>query len=82
VLAVRGRNFYGGFHVYELVIPGGITIYPVEGECWQSADKILPDGNKFRIPYSEGSLPRKHNFLKFKHENVIKIKNKPYPSLL
>jgi hypothetical protein len=41
-LAVCGRNSYGGFHIYELVIPGGITIYPVEGECWQSADEILP----------------------------------------
>jgi hypothetical protein len=114
VLAVRGRNSYSGFHVYELVIPCGITIYPVEGECWHSADKILlvdsssmscefpaeslfipsrasvgspwtknaPDGNKSRIPYSEGSLLRKHNFLKFKHENVIKMKNKPDPALL
>jgi hypothetical protein len=36
--------------------------------------KNPPDGNKSRIPDSEGSLPRKHNFLKFKHENVIKIK--------
>jgi hypothetical protein len=41
VLAVRGQNSFGGFHVYELVIPGRITIYPVKGECWQSADKIL-----------------------------------------
>jgi hypothetical protein len=31
-------------------------------------------------PYSEGSLPHKHNFLKFKHENVIKMKNKPDPA--
>jgi hypothetical protein len=36
-----------------------------------------PDGNNSRIPYSEGSLPHKQNFLKFKHENVIKMKNKP-----
>jgi hypothetical protein len=42
VLAVHGRNYYGGFGVYELVIPGGIGIYPVEGECWQSADENLP----------------------------------------
>jgi hypothetical protein len=41
VLAVRGQNSYGGFHVYELVIPGGITIYPVEGECWQSVEEIF-----------------------------------------
>jgi hypothetical protein len=40
------------------------------------------DGNKFRTPYSEGSLPHKHNFLKFKHENVIKMKNKPDSALL
>jgi hypothetical protein len=44
--------------------------------------KNAPDGNKSRIPYSEGSLPPKHNFLKLKHENVIKMKNKPDPDLL
>jgi hypothetical protein len=38
VLAVRGRNSSGGFHVFELVISGRIFISPVEGECWQSAD--------------------------------------------
>jgi hypothetical protein len=38
-LAVRGRNSSGGFFVYELVIPGRITIYPVEGEGWQFADE-------------------------------------------
>jgi hypothetical protein len=32
-------NSSSGFLVYELVIPGRITIYPVEGECWQSADE-------------------------------------------
>jgi hypothetical protein len=67
----------------------------LEGECWQSADKMQmgrasvgsprtknpPDGNKFRILYSEGSFPHKDNFLKFKHENVIKMKNKPGPAL-
>jgi hypothetical protein len=82
VLAVRGQDSSGRFIVNELVIPGRITIYPMEGECWQSADKNPPDGNKSRIPYSEGSLPQKHNFLKFKHENVIKMKNKPDPALL
>jgi hypothetical protein len=40
------------------------------------------DSKDSRIPHSEGSLPRKHNFLKFKHENVIKMKNKPAPALL
>jgi hypothetical protein len=30
----------------------------------------------------EESLPHKDNFLKFKHENVIKMKNKPDPALL
>jgi hypothetical protein len=44
--------------------------------------KSPPDGNNSRIPYSGGSLPHKHNFLKFKHENVIKMKNKPAPALL
>jgi hypothetical protein len=38
--------------------------------------KNPPDGNK------EVSLPRKNNFLKFKHENVIKMKNKPLPAPL
>jgi hypothetical protein len=37
--------------------------------------KNPPGGNKSRIPYLEG--PHKHNFLKFKHENLIKMKNKP-----
>jgi hypothetical protein len=44
--------------------------------------KNPPDGNDSRIPYSEGSLRRKDNFLKLKHENVIKMKNKPYPAQL
>jgi hypothetical protein len=44
--------------------------------------KNPPDDNKSRIPYSEGSLPHKNNFLKFKHETVIKMKNKPDPALL
>jgi hypothetical protein len=39
VLAVRGQNSSGGLLVSELVIPGRITIYPVEGECWQSANE-------------------------------------------
>jgi hypothetical protein len=44
--------------------------------------KSPADGNNSRIPYSKGSLPHKHNFLKFKHENVIKMINKPAPALL
>jgi hypothetical protein len=44
--------------------------------------KNPPDSNKFRIPYYEGSLPQKKNVLKFKLENVIKMKHKPYPALL
>jgi hypothetical protein len=40
------------------------------------------DCNNSRIPYSEGSLPHKRNFLKFKHENVIKMKNKTALALL
>jgi hypothetical protein len=71
VLAVREQNFSGRFLVYELVIPGRITIYPVEGECWQLADEIPLDGNKSSIPYSEGSLPHKNKFVKFKHKDVI-----------
>jgi hypothetical protein len=82
VLAVHGQYSSGIFLVNKLIILGRITIYPMEGECWQSADKNLPDGNKSRIPYSEGSLLHKHNFLKFKHENVIKMKNKPDPAPL
>jgi hypothetical protein len=39
------------------------------------------DGNNSRIPYLEGSLLPKHNFLKLKHENVIKMKNKSDPTL-
>jgi hypothetical protein len=77
VLAVHGQNSSGRFLVYELVIPSRITTYPMEGECWQSADRNPPDDYNFRIPYSEGSLPPKHNFLKFRHENDIKMKNKP-----
>jgi hypothetical protein len=97
----RKTYSYGGFHVYELVIPGSFTIYPVEGECWQSADEILPvslflpwrasvssprtknppEGNNSRIPYSEGSIPRKHNFLKL---TLLKLKTnliRPYYDL-
>jgi hypothetical protein len=29
-----------------------------------------------------GSLPHNHNFLKFIHKNIIKMKNKPDPALL
>jgi hypothetical protein len=80
VLAVCGQDSSGGFLVNKLVITGRIIIYPMEGECWQSADKILPvdsssvgsprtknppDCNKSRIPYVEGSLPHKQIFLKF-----------------
>jgi hypothetical protein len=72
VLAVRGQDSSGRFLVNKLVIPGRIIIYPMEAECWQSAEKNPPNDNKSRIPYSEGSLPHKHIFLKFEHENVIK----------
>jgi hypothetical protein len=44
--------------------------------------KNPPDDNSSRIRYLEGSLPHKHNFLKFIHENFIKLKNKPDPALL
>jgi hypothetical protein len=82
VLAVRRQNSSGAFLVSELVIPGRITIYPVEGEFGSLRTKNIPDGNNSRIPYSEGSLPHKHNFLKIEHENVIKMKNKPDPAIL
>jgi hypothetical protein len=83
VLAVRGKDSSGRFLVNELVIPGRITIYPMwRASVGSPRTKNPPDGNKSRIPYSEGSLPHKHNFLKFKHENVIKMKNKPDPALL
>jgi hypothetical protein len=52
-------KFFRGFLVYEQVIPGRITIYTVEGECWQSAKE-----KSSRIPYSKGSLPPKLNFFK------------------
>jgi hypothetical protein len=38
----RETHSDSGFHIYELVILGRITIYPMEGKCWQSADEILP----------------------------------------
>jgi hypothetical protein len=82
VIAVRGRNSSSGFLVYELVIPSKITIYPWRASVGSLGMKNPPDGNKSRIPYSEGSLLRKHNFFKFKNENVIKMKNKPDPALL
>jgi hypothetical protein len=43
----------------------------VRGECWQSAEKNPPDGNKSRIPYYEGSLQPKKIFQTFKLENLI-----------
>jgi hypothetical protein len=76
VLAVRGRDSSGGFLVYELVIPCGVQLFG------SPRTKNPTDGKKSRINYSEGSLPHMHNFLKIKHENVIKMKNKPYPALL
>jgi hypothetical protein len=39
VLAVHRKDSFGRFLVNELVINGRITIYPMEGECWQSADE-------------------------------------------
>jgi hypothetical protein len=44
-----------------------------------SHTKNPQDGNNSRIPYSEGSFPPKHMFLKFKYKNIIKMKNKPDP---
>jgi hypothetical protein len=50
---------------------------PLRASVGSTQTKNPPDGNNSRIPYLKGSLPPKHNFLKFKHENVIKMKNKP-----
>jgi hypothetical protein len=44
VTALRILIFPVGISFHELVIPGGITIYPVEGECWQSTDDIFSGG--------------------------------------
>jgi hypothetical protein len=82
VLAVHGRNSSDGFFIYEQVVPSRITIYPWRASVGSLRMKNPPDGNKFRIPYLEGSLPHKHNFFKFKHENIIKMINKPDPALL
>jgi hypothetical protein len=82
VLTVHGRNSYGGFQVYELVIPAESLFIPWRASVGRPRTKNPLDGKKSRIPYSEGSLSRKHNILKFKHENVIKMKNKPDPALL
>jgi hypothetical protein len=82
VLAVCERNSSGGFLVYELVVIMPNHYLSRGGRLLAAREqKILLDGNKSRIPYSEGSLSHKHNFLKFKHENVIKMKNKPDPAL-
>jgi hypothetical protein len=64
VLEVLGRNSSDGFLVYELVIPGRITIklIPWRASVGSLRTKNPPDGNKLRIPYSKGSLPHKDNF--------------------
>jgi hypothetical protein len=78
-LSIKGivsRGF--GVLVYELVIPG----IPRRASVGSPRTKNPPDGNNSKIPYSEGYLPLKHNFLKFKRENVIIMKNKPDPAIL
>jgi hypothetical protein len=62
--------------------PAESLFIPWRASVGSPRTKNPPDDNKSRIPYSEGSLLRKHNFLKFKHENVIKMKNKPDLALL
>jgi hypothetical protein len=64
-----------------MAIPGRITI-PWRASVGSPRAKNPLNGNNSRIPHSEGSLPHKHNFFKFKHENVIKMKTKPDPALL
>jgi hypothetical protein len=44
--------------------------------------KNHPIGNNSRNINSKRSLPRKTNFLKFKYEISIKMKNNSYPNLL
>jgi hypothetical protein len=59
VLAVRGQNSSGGFLIFELVIPGRITISPMEGECWQSAETIplISTLGEIKNPFS-GNYPK------------------------
>jgi hypothetical protein len=72
VLAVSGRNSSGGFLVFAESL-----FLPWRASVGSPQTKNPTDGNNSRIPYWQGSLPRKHNFLKLKHENVIKMKYKP-----
>jgi hypothetical protein len=82
VLAVCGQDSSGGFLVNKLVIPAESLFIPWRANVGSPGTKKTPDDNKPRIPYSDGSLPHKHKLLKFKHENFIKMKNKPDPALL
>jgi hypothetical protein len=50
MLAVRRQDSSGGFLVNKLVIPGRITIYPMEGSVGSPRMKNPPDGNRSRIP--------------------------------
>jgi hypothetical protein len=61
-------------------IPLGITF----SWSWIQTRKIknLPIGNNSRNINSKGSLPRKNNFLKFKYEKLILMKNKTDSALL
>jgi hypothetical protein len=78
-------------------IPPGITDFWMRNppEEWNSAEitgswtwiqtgkiKNLPIGNNSWNINSKGSVPRKTNFLKFKYEIFIKMKNNSYPDLL
>jgi hypothetical protein len=45
-------------------------------------EKNSQNGNNFMISDSKFSILSKPNVLKLKYENVIKMKNKPYPFLL
>jgi hypothetical protein len=71
---VQGSGYNTCTGKYCIICPGG-TKRRKKKEKKQTK-------NNSSIPYSEGSLPRKHNFLKLKHENVFKMKNKPYQALL
>jgi hypothetical protein len=80
-MSLRKPHSSGGFLVYE-EFPAESLFIPWKASVGSPRTKNPPDGNKSRIPYSEGSLLHKHNFLKFKHKNIIKKKNKHDPALL
>jgi hypothetical protein len=82
VLAVRGQDSLVDSSSMSCQFPAESLFIPWRASVGSPRTKNPTDYNKSRIPYLEGSLPHEHNVLKFKHENVIKMKNKPDPALL